>query len=87
MITKEKLRVYASYKGDIDRFIRSRRTDDELALTDLDWQCIDRLLEDATVINRKLGSPERIAHARKSLQENCEDEVVIDEIHRLAETL
>jgi hypothetical protein len=55
-------------------------------ITDDETYLIDRLIQDATVINRRLGSEERTKEAIKNLQDNCEDQEVIDEIMRLAAT-
>ena len=49
-------------------------------ITDDEWYLIDRLIQDAIVINRQLGSEEAV----KNLQDNCKDQEVMDEIMRLA---
>jgi hypothetical protein len=87
MITKQKLKIYKSWKGDIDMFIRAGRVKEKLLFNETEWHLIDILLQDATVINRNLGSPERTAQAWKRLEENCEDDTVVAEIRRLAEIL
>jgi hypothetical protein len=53
-------------------------------MSDEEWWLIETMLQDATVIVRKLGSEARTAQAVKRLQENCENQEVIDEIKRLA---
>ena len=83
MITLSKLKIFKSYKGDVDMFARSgQKYRDQI--TDVDWYLIDRLIQDAMVINRRLGSEERTREAIKNLQDNCEDQEVVDEIMRLA---
>ena len=84
MITLQKLDIFVHYKGDGDMFARSTRHKD--LITDAEWDLIDTLLQDATVINRKLGSKERTAQASQRLKKHCENEGVIAEIKRLAET-
>jgi hypothetical protein len=86
MITLPKLRVYASYEGDGDMFARSGRRRYLELITDSDWYLIDRLIEDATVINRKLGSVQRTAEAIKRIQDNCDSQEAVEEIMRLAAT-
>lgn len=84
MITLVKLRIYASYDGDGDMFARAGRKKERLLLRDSDWYLIDILLQDATVIDRHLGSEQRTAQAWQRLQDNCENADVINETRRLA---
>lgn len=84
MITASKLKIFERYKGDGDMFSRAGSSREREVVTDDDWQLIDLLLQDATVINRKLGSENRTAEAVRRLRESCETEDVIREIRRLA---
>lgn len=84
MITLEKLKIFARYDGDVDMFGRAGRTGERELFPDSERHLVDRLIEDATVLDRNLGSEQRNAEALKRLQDNCEDEKVIDEIRRLA---
>lgn len=86
MITLKKLQIFTSYKGDGDMFARSGRVSAHESMNEDDWILIETLIQDATVINRHLGSEERTQQATTRLQENCENEEVIREIRRLAET-
>ncbi len=86
MITLAKLKVFRSYKGDGDMFARSSRKKDRETMNEADWNMIDILLQDATVLNRKLGSESRTEQAWRRLRENCENEVVVEEILRIAES-
>jgi len=85
MITFEKLRIFARYKGDGDMFWRSARQIERQVLTNDDWHLIDTLLQDATVVSRQLGSDQRTVEAMKRLTENSENDRVVSEITRLAE--
>jgi molybdate-binding protein len=87
MINKDKLKVFAFYKGDLDMWLRTGKDREKKFMKSEDWHLIDLLLQDATVINRQLGSPSRTAEAAKRLSENTESEEVISEIMRLAEKL
>jgi hypothetical protein len=84
MITLTKLKLYKSYRGDVDLFGRASSPDDRKILNDADFYLIESLLQHATVIDRKLGSETRADEAKKRLHESCEDGEVIKEIHKLA---
>jgi hypothetical protein len=86
MITLSHLQIYLSYKGDGDMFARSRRTKERELISDDEWSLIDTLIQDATVINRHLGSEQRTGEATRRLEENCENEEVIRRIRELADT-
>ena len=59
MITLPKLKIFESFKGDIDMFGRSGQKY-QRQITDDEWYLIDRLIQDAIVINRQLGSEEAV---------------------------
>jgi hypothetical protein len=81
VITLAKLKIFAGYRGDIDMISRSRRLDDE------DCYMIDTLIQDAVVIDRKLGSEKRTAEAIERIRDNCENSEVIGQLHAVAEKL
>ena len=61
MITPDKLEIYARYKGDVDLFGRSGRSNEKALLQEDAFDLIQVLLQDANVLDRNLGSPQRIA--------------------------
>lgn len=85
MITKEKLNVYANYKGDLDMWLRTDKDHEKTFMESADWYLIDLLLQDANIINPNLGSENRTAEAERRLRESCENVEVIEEIRRMAE--
>lgn len=87
MITEDKLKVYASYKGELDMWLRTGKEREKSFMDSSDWHLIDLLLQDATVLNRNLGSPKRAEEARNRLRENTENEDLVVEIRRLAERI
>ena len=68
MITPDKLEIYARYKGDVDMFVgrdvRMRKLSCGTPIFDL----IQVLLQDANVLDRTLGSPQRNAEAMSRLR-------------------
>lgn len=84
MITLSKLETYKRYKGDGDSYGRASRPAERESVNDSEWYLIDLLLQDATVLNRKLGSEQRNAEATQRLTENCENAEVVAEIRRMA---
>lgn len=87
MITLSKLKIYERYGGDVDMFGRAGRGAERLLVSEDEWHLIGTLVQDATVINRKLGSEDRTAEAVERLRENCENEEVVAQIRRLAEKI
>src|SRR5215213_4037083 len=84
MITAEKLQIFNRYKGDIDSFGRSGRQSEKQLLSDDEWYLVDTMIQDATVINRRLGSEQRAAQASERIRANCESQEVVDRIMLLA---
>jgi len=84
MITLNKLKIFARYRGDVDMFGRAGRQKDKQLFDDREWYLINTLIGDAAVIKRRLGSEQRTEEAARRLRENCESEKVIDEIMRIA---
>ena len=74
MITLRKLKIFASFKGDVDMFGRAGRTKEKEIMDDGDWHLIDLLIQDATVIDRQLDSEQRTMQATQRINDNCEDD-------------
>jgi hypothetical protein len=87
VITLEKLRIYSRYKGDGDLFSRAGSKRERESMHGADWELIDTLLQDATVLNRNLGSEERNNQALRRLRSGCENDEVVSKILSLAENL
>jgi hypothetical protein len=87
MITLGKLKIFARYKGDIDMFGRAGSQSEKKIVSDEDWHLIDILLQDAVVIDRRLGSDRRTKEATNRIQTNCESNEVVSQVHQLAEKL
>ena len=85
MITNAKLDIFERYKCDGDMFARSGRSSEKELVTDADWELVELLLQDATVVVRKLGSETRTTEAMQRLLENCESEREVERILRMAE--
>lgn len=83
MVTLEKLKIFKRY-SDIDSFGRKASKIEKQIMSDEEWWLIETLLQDATVLVRDLGSPNRSAQANQRLTENCQSDEVINEIKRLA---
>ena len=84
MIDLKKLEIFRRYKHDLDLFDRAASPSERRLINRAEWLLIDTLLQDATVMMRKLGSDQRTAEAERRLWENTQDENVIAEIRRLA---
>jgi hypothetical protein len=87
VITLEKLKLYKAYKGDVDLFGRSGSVREKELMPDCDWYLIERLLGDATVLNRNLGSDHRNTEAEQRLESSCENEEAVKYLRHLAERL
>jgi hypothetical protein len=56
MITKEILKIYKKYKGDIDMWARLNRKDESSLINDKDWQMIENCINDIRLISRGLAA-------------------------------
>ena len=87
MITLEKLRIFAIYKGDADMFGRIGRKVEKAIISEADWHLIDTLLQDCIVLDRNLGAEQRNIQASQRIKEHCENDEVVSRIRYLAERL
>jgi len=83
MITKEKLKIYIKYRGDIDRFARTGRKAEEDTITTNEWYLIDELVQDLKLLESGMTSETFVKEVTTKLNKNCEDQDVI----KLMETI
>jgi hypothetical protein len=85
MITREKLRVYENYDGDIDAWARASKLS-ELAITDQDWCLIGEILQSLHIVQSGLASVEFEAQARARALHASQDEYVCKRFFELAKS-
>lgn len=74
MITKEKIKIFDRYAGDIDSFARSGRDHEKKVLSDIEWFLIDNFYQDIELINKKLAAQTYTEQTIVKLKENCDRE-------------
>src|SRR3954468_12762625 len=72
MITKEKLAIYKSYRGNVDGWARAHKKSERL-IADADWRRIDELLLQLGLVKKKLAAEVFAAEAQRRLQEEAAD--------------
>ena len=73
MLTKEKIKVYISYNGDIDMWVRTGKANDKTVMNNSDWAMIEQLLQDIHLVEKGLASPEYSKSVNESIQHNCDN--------------
>ena len=84
MINKEKLDIYNSYNGQIDRWARVESNEQKLKIETDDWFLIGALLQDIRLIERGVASYAYKVYAEKNMRENCESVELILELKKMA---
>ena len=84
MITLRHIKIYKSFMGDGDGFIRSA-TKEEKAYMDYEhWSKIDDLIQDIRIINSGLASKDYAEVVYKKTQKYCDSEETIKQLEQLA---
>jgi len=83
MITKDKLKVYKRYKGEIDRWVRSGSKKEKSIMTDNDWYLIDGFNQDLFLLERGLISSDFKNELTTRLKESCENEFIVNQLKEL----
>lgn len=82
MLTKEKIKIFAYYKGDVDGFGHGNPSHRK-QMDGSEFYLINNLLSDLHMITKNLVSKEYILTTEIKLKESCEDESTIAELKRL----
>jgi hypothetical protein len=75
MITREKLRIYENYDGDIDGWVRMARPG-EKSIEDRDWPLINEMLQSLRIVQSGLANADFEARVRARVAEISQDEDV-----------
>ncbi|GAB3668451.1 hypothetical protein GCM10028791_43830 [Echinicola sediminis] len=74
MITLEKIIIFNSYGGDIDRLARGGRDYEKKLFVNNDWSLIDSFYQDIELINKRLSAQTYTNQTIAKLKANCDDE-------------
>jgi len=85
MITREKLRIYEKFGGDIDGWARASKLSEQ-SITDQDWRLIDEVLQSLVIVQSGLASPDFEAQARARTADIAQDEDVRGRLFQLAKS-
>lgn len=77
MITKEKIKIFKLYKGEIDSFGHGKKKDRE-RLSDVEFLFLVRHMQDLQIVERGLASKEFELKLEESIKENFENEEAIN---------
>ncbi|HEX8328240.1 MAG TPA: hypothetical protein VF629_11915 [Hymenobacter sp.] len=87
MLTVEKLRLLIQCNWDEDLFVRSASVQQKALLAGLDWGKYASLLQDLTLVSKKLVSPEYARTVHQQLLAACADEATAQTFIGYASTL
>lgn len=77
MITKDKIKIYRKYRGDIDSWVKNGSKKEKLIMNDEDWYLIDGLIQDLFLVNKGLVSLAFDNDLNNRLKEKCDSEETI----------
>ena len=83
-ITKEKIAIFKKFGRDADFWIRLGSKKDKKIMSDDDWGLIESLIQDIHIINTGNASEEFCKRVDAQLKKVCENNVVIEEVKKLA---
>ncbi len=72
MINIEKIKIYNSYRGDVDGFGRASNRDKRI-IDSSEFSFIESIIQDIKLIEKGLASENYISLVNKKLLENCND--------------
>lgn len=87
MLTVEKLMIMLRFQWDEGLFMRGASVQEKALLTGLDWSKYASLLQDLTLVSKKLVSPEYARTVHRQLLAACADEATAQTFIGYASTL
>ena len=82
MITKEHLKIYKRFDGDIDMWGRTTKSNDQI--TDAHWFEIEGLLQNLIIIKNGHASKEFTTKTLQQIKTSCENSEVEQELIEMA---
>ena len=77
MITKEKIRIYNRYNGDIDDWARQGSRKEHASISDQEWYLIDELIQGLHLIKNGLASSVFLENIDLKLKAHCDEDTII----------
>lgn len=84
MITKEKLKIFQEFDGDVDQWVFFGSKREHSIMQDADWSLIESLLQDILIVRRGLASEKYAENLKIRLRENCDRLETIGLLEQLA---
>ena len=87
MLTEDKIKIYKSFEGDGDQFLRSGSKRQLRKMEDGDWALIESLLQDILLVSRGLASTQFENRLKIQLVISCDNEKTIVSLNKLVPLL
>jgi hypothetical protein len=84
MITKDKIRIFNKYDGNIDSWARSGSKKEKLIISDDDWYIISTHIQDLFLVKKGLTSEDFNNSLKNKLKETCDSEDTIKQLETIA---
>lgn len=85
MITRDKIKIYKRYSGDIDSWARSGSKKEKLVMNDDDWYLIDGFIQDLSLVEKGLTSQTFEDDLNNRLKENCDAKETIQALKTISD--
>lgn len=83
MITRDKLKIYKKYSGDIDGWARVGKKSELEIMSDDDWTLVDELLQNLELVEKGLASDSFKSQTLDKLNSACDSEKTKQELKSL----
>jgi hypothetical protein len=87
MITGNKIRIYKSFKGDIDSWVRMGSKQQLATMDDHDWALIDSLIQGLIIVKSGRASDDFRSSLMERIRENCDNSDTAAQLDKLADEL
>lgn len=83
MITKDKIKIYKKFNGDLDYFARVCSPKDKKLMKDEDWFLIDDIIQDIKLIRKGLTSVDYENKINQKIKEKIDCSETLDRIKQI----
>ena len=84
MITRENLRIYEKFGGDIDGFARGSKPSERESITDQDWHLIEEIRQSLSIVQSGLATADFEARVRARVIDVAQDKDVRERLFQLS---
>lgn len=86
MLTLKKIKIFRSYKGDVDLWAKVGSRKEKALIEEEDWYLIESLIQDIKLVKKELASTQFSDALEIKISDNCEDVQTINLLKAFAQS-